>query len=81
MRQNFISFKVIYMFLCKFSIHISNPSLLCYGASQMVHWAGNDGSVSESRRGPGDGNVGCSNIPAWESPGQRNLVGCTPRGA
>ena len=48
--------KVIYMFLCKFSIHVSYHSLLCYGASQMVQWEGNEGSISESRRAPAEGN-------------------------
>ena len=44
------------MFLCKFSIHVSFYSLLCYGASQMVQWEGNEGSISESRRAPAEGN-------------------------
>ena len=44
------------MFLCKFSIHISYHSLLCYRASQMVHWEGNEGSISESRSAPAEGN-------------------------
>ena len=69
------------MFLCKSSIHVSYPSLLGYGASQLVRWEGDEGSVSESRRGPEDGHGRHSNIPAWETPGQRSLVGCSPRGA
>ena len=44
------------MFLCKFSIHVSYYSLLCYGASQTVQWEGNEGSISESRRAPAEGN-------------------------
>ena len=68
------------MFLCKFSIHMTYNSLLCYGASQMFQWEGDEGSVSESRRGPGDGHGGHSNIPAWETPGQRSLVGFGPQG-
>ena len=66
--------KVIYMFLCKFSIHVSYHSLLCYGASQMVQWEGNEGSISESRRAPAEGNGNplqycCWGIPWTEDPG------------
>ena len=38
------------MFLCKFSIHMSYNSLLYYGASQMVQWEGDEGSVSDQKR-------------------------------
>ena len=56
------------MFLCKFSIHVSYHSLLCYGASQMVQWEGKEGSTSESRRAPAEGMATHSNILVWEIP-------------
>ena len=56
MRWNFISFKSHLYVLCKISIHISYVTLRCYGASQMVHWEGNKGSISESRRAAAEAN-------------------------
>ena len=65
--------KVIYMFLCKFSIHISYHSLLCYRASLGRKWGFNIWVQK------------CPCRRKWQptpiflpgkSPGQRSLAGC-----
>ena len=68
------------MFLCKFSIHVSYHSLLCFGASQMVQWEGNEDSISESRRAPAEGNGNPLQYACLENPKDREAWWATVRG-